>query len=108
MSQLKFAAYLKVGVASIKRWELGAIQDEANDSYLRIKTDLVVAEANCAEIREILSKQLDEETPKGSGAPLVLRVGDEDNIVSLPSPLCDKSQSATSNPAANTQFAYAA
>lgn len=39
MSQKAFAAYLGVGEASIKRWELGAIQDEVFDRYLRLKTD---------------------------------------------------------------------
>ena len=31
MSQRQFARYLKVGEASIKRWELGAIQGESHD-----------------------------------------------------------------------------
>lgn len=39
MSQVEFSAYLGVGAASIKRWELGAIQDLAIDRYLRLKTD---------------------------------------------------------------------
>ncbi len=39
MSQSEFSVYLGVGVASIKRWELGAIQDVAIDRYLRLKTD---------------------------------------------------------------------
>ena len=39
MSQSDFSLYLGVGVASIKRWELGAIQDVAIDRYLRLKTD---------------------------------------------------------------------
>ena len=46
MSQKAFAAYLGVGEASIKRWELGAIQDEVFDHYLRLKTDPAEASKN--------------------------------------------------------------
>lgn len=113
MSQLKFAAYLKVGVASIKRWELGAIQDEANDSYIRLKTDLVAAEANCAEIKQIVGKVVGDEqfdTPP----KLVLMNSPEERAVSLPSPMCppssqtEESLGSSLTHAANTQFAYAA
>ena len=39
MSQQAFAEYLRVGVASVKRWELGQIQDEAMDELMRVKCD---------------------------------------------------------------------
>jgi putative zinc finger/helix-turn-helix YgiT family protein len=39
MSQQEFAAYIKVGIASVKRWELGQVQDRALDELIRIKTD---------------------------------------------------------------------
>jgi putative zinc finger/helix-turn-helix YgiT family protein len=39
MSQQAFAEYLRVGVASVKRWELGLIQDEAMDELMRMKCD---------------------------------------------------------------------
>ena len=111
MSQIKFAAYLKVGVASIKRWELGAIQDEANDCYLRLKTDLATAEANCAEISQIANDMLrcgevgqasDDQRPK-----LILRIADEERMVSLPASICPFTTSQSADAAA-TQFAYAA
>jgi len=47
MTQDAFAEYLGVGVASLKRWENGAIQEKANDELIRLK---------CSE--EKLSEQL--------------------------------------------------
>lgn len=47
MTQEEFAEYLGVGVASLKRWENGAIQEKANDELIRLK---------CSE--EKLSEQL--------------------------------------------------
>ena len=37
MSQREFAEYLKVGEASVKRWETYFIQDGSNDDHIRIK-----------------------------------------------------------------------
>jgi len=53
MSQQRFADYLKVGVASVKRWELGGVQDAANDDHMRLKCDLACATANIAIIRNL-------------------------------------------------------
>lgn len=39
MSQEQFADYLKVGVASIKRWETYFIQDESQDDHIRLKCE---------------------------------------------------------------------
>ena len=39
MTQEQFADWLSAGVASIRRWELGAVQDAAMDSLIRLKTD---------------------------------------------------------------------
>ena len=39
MSQLEFASHVGVGVASIKRWEMGKIQDQRNDYAIRRATD---------------------------------------------------------------------
>jgi len=39
-----------VGVASVKRWELGQIQDEAMNNLMVLKTDLAAAKRNLAEI----------------------------------------------------------
>ncbi len=38
MSQRAFARFLGVGEASIKRWELGKVQDRAMDELIRLKT----------------------------------------------------------------------
>jgi putative zinc finger/helix-turn-helix YgiT family protein len=43
MSQQRFSEYLGAGVASVKRWELGQIQDRAMDEPIRLKTDLEAA-----------------------------------------------------------------
>jgi putative zinc finger/helix-turn-helix YgiT family protein len=46
MSQQAFADYLGVGLASIKRWESGQIQDRAMDELIRLKTDPEAARSN--------------------------------------------------------------
>jgi len=46
MSQEKFASYLEVGTASIKRWELGQIQDKGMDHLIRLVTSLEEAKQN--------------------------------------------------------------
>ncbi len=53
MSQQRFAEYLKVGSASVKRWELGGIQDAANDEHIRLKCDIAYASANAATIKSL-------------------------------------------------------
>lgn len=50
MSQQTFANYLHVGVASVKRWEAGLIQDESHDELIRLKTDLQTARSNVAHL----------------------------------------------------------
>jgi len=46
LSQQKFAEFLRVGVASVKRWEGSLIQDEAMDELIRLKTDPEYAKRN--------------------------------------------------------------
>lgn len=46
MSQDKFAQYLKVGPASVNRWENGKVQDEAMNELILVKTDLLTAASN--------------------------------------------------------------
>ncbi|MCE5318397.1 MAG: DUF4065 domain-containing protein [Parachlamydia sp.] len=50
MSQVAFANYLKVGEASIKRWETYYVQDPVQDEHLRLKCDEVYAEFNALEL----------------------------------------------------------
>jgi putative zinc finger/helix-turn-helix YgiT family protein len=56
MSQQEFADYLGVGVASVKRWELGQIQDRAMDQLMRLKTDLQVARNNLRALGRLFSE----------------------------------------------------
>lgn len=44
MSQAAFATYLKVGEASIKRWETYFVQDIGQDEHIRLKCDEAYAE----------------------------------------------------------------
>jgi putative zinc finger/helix-turn-helix YgiT family protein len=50
MSQEQFAIYLGVGIASVKRWELGHIQEAAMNELIRLKTDLSAAKNNAIEV----------------------------------------------------------
>lgn len=50
MSQAAFANYLKVGEASIKRWETYYVQDVVQDDHIRLKCDEAYAELNALEI----------------------------------------------------------
>lgn len=56
MSQQQFASYLGVGSSSVKRWELGYIQDKAMNDLILLKTDAQSAEANVAEVLRRLGK----------------------------------------------------
>lgn len=57
MTQSQFADYLGVGVASIKRWEQGQIQDKAMDELIRLKTDPEAARENLKEIRRYVPEK---------------------------------------------------
>lgn len=50
MSLRKFAKFVGVGLASVKRWEAGLIQDEAHDQLIRLRTDLGAAKRNVGEL----------------------------------------------------------
>lgn len=52
MSQAGFADYLRVGVASLKRWEMGKVQDASSDELIRLKTDERAARQNVVSIAE--------------------------------------------------------
>jgi transcriptional regulator with XRE-family HTH domain len=53
MSQSAFADYFGVGPASIKRWELGQVQDRAMDHLIRLKTDAGEAASNYRAVRAL-------------------------------------------------------
>jgi putative zinc finger/helix-turn-helix YgiT family protein len=50
MSQTAFAHYLKVGEASIKRWETYYVQEVVQDEHIRLKCDEAYAEFNALEV----------------------------------------------------------
>jgi putative zinc finger/helix-turn-helix YgiT family protein len=50
MSQAAFANYLKVGEASIKRWETYYVQDVVQNDHIRLKCDEAYAELNALEV----------------------------------------------------------
>ncbi|SPF49391.1 hypothetical protein SBA4_4050005 [Candidatus Sulfopaludibacter sp. SbA4] len=56
MSQQQFANYLGVGSSSIKRWELGQIQDRAMNTLMVLKTDIKAAQDNVAEVASRLGQ----------------------------------------------------
>jgi putative zinc finger/helix-turn-helix YgiT family protein len=55
MSQEQFAAYLGTGVASVKRWELGQIQDQAMDRLMRLMTDVEWAKNNYLNVAALIA-----------------------------------------------------
>jgi len=71
-SQVQFAKYLKVGVASVKRWEAGLIQDEALDELIRLKTDLGSAWRN---VRSLEAALLVQQRPSPWGLATVHHPG---------------------------------
>jgi putative zinc finger/helix-turn-helix YgiT family protein len=54
-SQDEFARYLDVGIASIKRWELGQVQDRAMDRLIRVSTDIADAYHNFKTVEHLVS-----------------------------------------------------
>jgi putative zinc finger/helix-turn-helix YgiT family protein len=58
MSQAEFAAYLGVSPISVKRWELGKVQDEAMDWLIRMKTDVDTAKENYRRVASLTSVSL--------------------------------------------------
>lgn len=70
MSQEGFAKYLGVGVASVKRWELGRAQDQSSDELIRLKSSVQRAEQNLA---DVLFQQGGEADEYSGGRPFDLR-----------------------------------
>jgi len=52
MTQQRFSEYLGTGVASVKRWESGQIQDKAMDELIRLKTDPEAARRNLKSLEQ--------------------------------------------------------
>jgi hypothetical protein len=66
MSQGAFSEYLGTGVASVKRWETGKIQDRAMDELIRLKTDAKAARENFRALERLV---IASETPARGGGP---------------------------------------
>ncbi|MBI5281011.1 MAG: hypothetical protein HY858_04950 [Candidatus Solibacter usitatus] len=58
LNQLDFAGYLGVGEASVKRWDLGALQDKSSDDLIRLKTDPEYAQKNLEEVCRRLGRSM--------------------------------------------------
>jgi putative zinc finger/helix-turn-helix YgiT family protein len=54
MSQAQFADYTGVGVASLKRWEMGKVQDASSDELIKLRTDEKAASENLRRIQRLL------------------------------------------------------
>jgi len=68
MSQAEFAAYLGTGVASVKRWESGQIQEKGMDELIRLKTDPDAAKRN---LDALVSRAADDRVvPMSAGIEL--------------------------------------
>ena len=50
MNQDEFARHLEVGVASVKRWEFGQVQDKAMDLLIRTRTSRSEAFENYSQV----------------------------------------------------------
>src|SRR5262245_41732872 len=55
MSQEAFARLLDVGVASVKRWEWGLVQDRSHDKLIRLMTNPEEAEAAAKRARSLIA-----------------------------------------------------
>lgn len=58
LTQQQFADHVGVGVASIRRWEAGALQDESSDKLIRLCSDLLFARANVSRIETMLQGEI--------------------------------------------------
>ena len=54
MSQARFADYIGVGIASLKRWEMGKIQDTSSDELIKLRTDEKAASENLKGIQRLM------------------------------------------------------
>jgi putative zinc finger/helix-turn-helix YgiT family protein len=77
MNQRQFSDYLGVGMASIKRWELGNVQDRAMDELIRLKTDRAAAKQNLDALERATTDFICAEVVQYSGCHL-MQMNDED------------------------------
>ncbi|MBA3976545.1 MAG: hypothetical protein C0504_20250 [Candidatus Solibacter sp.] len=72
LTQQQLAERLKVGIASVKRWELGAIQDESSDRLMRLCTDVDVARQHLRELEALAD-------PSVGGRPVEVAIRQPDD-----------------------------
>jgi putative zinc finger/helix-turn-helix YgiT family protein len=65
-NQEEFAEHLGVGIASVKRWEMGQVQDRAMDRLIRIRTDLHDAYNNYKKLERLLEPPVEYCVPDTS------------------------------------------
>lgn len=63
MNQEEFARYLGVGVASVRRWEMGKVQDVSSNELIKLRTDEADARLNLDRVRRMRRR--------ASGRPLL-------------------------------------
>jgi putative zinc finger/helix-turn-helix YgiT family protein len=86
MSQRQFADHLGgVGLASVKRWELGQIQDRAMDELIRLKTDPRAARNNLRTVESHVPEQHVVSSFKVGGQDLDLLFSTGQTFTSRPS-----------------------
>lgn len=51
MTQEQFARHVGVGPASVKRWEIGKVQDRASDQLMRLRIDPLAAQQNAEAVQ---------------------------------------------------------
>ncbi len=56
MTQEDFARYLGVGVASVRRWEMGKVQDVSSNELIKLRTDERDAYRNLQTIRRLAAE----------------------------------------------------
>lgn len=73
MTQQRFSEHLGVGIASVKRWESGQIQENAMDQLIRLKTDPAAARENLKTLEQQVPEQL--VLSEGKDVALVFAMG---------------------------------
>jgi putative zinc finger/helix-turn-helix YgiT family protein len=89
MTQQRFSEYLGTGIASVKRWESGQIQDKAMDELIRLKTDPEAARKNL----KSLEKQVPESFVVFEGHDIVFALTSPHMQYMPPKPMRMDSQS---------------
>lgn len=115
-SQREFAAFLRVGEASVKRWETWLVQEKGSDELIRTKCENELCQRLQHQVTTTVwvSFQYVKSTHHKSHATSVLAAGGKPSVhgawlkPSAPDKLREKSQPELANRAANEELALAA